>query len=171
MAGTTPAETRTTLDMENIAISQTFADWVSAFNDNNDLLEDCPLPISVVRGGDGNSGSTGMYAMRLLDGTLVMWGHLEHGTKDCSNDWASTGGSGFASETVTVNYPIASVTTPTVLARATDAGRCEVMCLPSRMDQPTLSAWKFVYWTPGSVYLQSQGNKSLDILVIGRWKS
>ena len=164
MAGTTPAETRETLDMENIALSQTFADWVSAFNDNNDLLKDCPLPISIVQ------DSNGMYAMRLLDGTLFMWGHLNHSTKDCNIAWASTGGSGYASATVTVNYPIASVVTPTVLARATDDGRCEVMCLPSRMDQPTLSAWKFVYWTPGDTYLQNQGNKHLDILVIGRWK-
>ena len=161
----------TAVELDNIATSNTFSEWVAAFNANNDFLEGLPLPIEA---GTAN----GMRYVKLASGDVLIWGTKSHGTNSnyrCTMSWQGEGqtGYGYASPSeIVVDFPISLVNTaPQVFLRASDTNRCEMQVVSS--GATTTTRWKGRYWCLVSDNASGwvPGSKSLDILVFGRWKA
>ena len=150
----------TNLNLDKVTTAQTVNTWVNYFNGNMDKLDAFPIPIA--------SGSNSSFSyVKLANGVLVMWGHFEDGDKPCYQAWAEWGGSGYASDRITVTYPVPTVDEhPAVFVSGRDSSRAEIMAL---VNDITATSARYFYWAPTQASTASQGSKSADILIIGRW--
>lgn len=153
------------LNLDKVTTSQTNLDFYNAFNGNMDKLDNLPIPMeSVNNSGSGNT----LSSMKFADGTLVCWGFVSHGTsKPVNTQWEGRGGAGWASDTWTVNFPVAFTNTPLIIPWCVDTNRCETFIISAGNDAVTESRATFRYWCNVQ---DNGGSKTAHILAIGRWK-
>ena len=148
------------IGLEEIALSDTFGQWLEAFNANMDAIDGLPIPIAYGK-------NTTMEYLKLSSGTIVMWGHFSHGTKyKCTNTLIP--GQSYASEPFTIDWPIALTNnTPVVLTSCMDSQAIECEVHASSVSYTT---GQFKYYCPSAESSSSTRTKTCDILVIGKWK-
>ena len=90
-------ETTPIFGLKKASEGDTVAAWHAALNDNMDALDALPVPVA--------SGSNSQLSyQRYADGTLHVWGCVDHGTSyPCTTPVATA--TGFASATFTLNFP------------------------------------------------------------------
>lgn len=147
------------MNFAEVDVSDTVGEWLDAMTLNFDKLDAMPLPIAY-------GSNSQMEYVKLANGTAVMWGRINYGTTyKCTIPWEDTGGAGYASEVFTLNYPIALANaTPTVIPHVIDDNRVETFAISVGADYTT---YKGRFWSGAS---DNGGSKTLNILVIGKWK-
>lgn len=145
------------LGLEKPALSNSFGELLEAINLNSGKLDGLPLPV-------GFGSNTQMDYLKLSNGVILMWGHIEHGKNyPCSTAWATA--AGWASKDFTVNYPVPLVdANPVVFAIATADVNPDTWVLKRAQ---TYTAFTGCYLCAIS---ETANDKKCDILVIGRWK-
>lgn len=153
-------ETTKNVLLEKPAMSHTFEQWLEALNGNSDKLDALPLPIS--------SGSNSqMEYIKFANGAIAMWGHFDHGSNyKCVNEYIPN--TSYVSKKFTVNYPVALVKdNPVVLTSCVDSRAVECKASPREASYTSVDVY---YYCPSEEASDSTRTKSLDILIIGKWK-
>lgn len=142
-----------------IAISKTFKEWMDSFNSLLDKLDELPLPIAY-------GTNSQMQYLKLSNGTVLMWGRIDYGTRYPFNTaWEGLGGAGYASEEFTLNFPIPLVDqTSTVIPHVINSTRSETFVLTTGVSY---TSYKGRFWSAAS---DTGGASVLNIIVIGPWK-
>ena len=143
-------------DNLKLAINKTFKEWMDSFNSLLDTLASLPLPIAYGK-------NTQAKYLKFANGTVWMWGHIDHGKNfPCTDAW---GGGQFASKDFTITYPIPLVEE-------------EVVVIPFVAASVNADTWvlkrsqSFTNFV--ACYLcavsETVNVKTLDFLIIGQWK-
>lgn len=144
-------------DNFKLAISKTFKEWMDSFNALLSKLDELPIPIAF------GLTSTLKY-LKFANGTVIMWGRVDHGTRyPCNVAWTR----GFLSSAISIDFPIALVNSnPTVVAMAEADKWKDVTACPYSV---TYTTFTFKYWHVANDEAQSN-SKVCNIIVIGEWK-
>lgn len=145
------------VSLEKPAMSHTFEQWLEAMNGNSDRLDKLPLPVAY-------GGNNQMEYLKLANGTIAMWGHIEHGKNyPCTTPWDAA--AGYASKEFTITYPVALVDdSPTVFAIATADVNPDTWVLKRSQGYTSFTG----------CYLcaveETRNAKQCDLFVLGKWK-
>lgn len=92
-------ETTTNFGFQKATVADSAVDWFNAGNANWDAVDALPIPTQ--------SGSNSqLYYQKFADGTLHVWGCVDHGTSyPCTHQVATA--TGFTSAAFTLNFPVA----------------------------------------------------------------
>lgn len=147
------------INLEEIALSQTFGEWLEAFNDNMGIIDELPIPIEY-------GSNTTMEYLKLSNGKVIMWGRIDHGANyPCNTPSLSN----YASAMFTIDFPI-SLTSTTPMVVGTPQGNAgswaDLWFLLKEVTYTSLSGY---YLCPSNDSGRA-GTKSLNILIIGDWK-
>lgn len=147
----------TNINLEEIAQSQTFGQWLEAFNDNMGKIDALPIPIEYGK-------NTTMEYLKLSNGKVIMWGTIGYGTtKPCSLPWNT----GYSSETIYLDFPIALTNSnPTLITHVQCSQWIACECYSRNITYTQAQIW-FVSDINDS---SSDNSKTLHLLVIGDWK-
>lgn len=138
--------------------SQTFGDWLEAFNGNWSMLDGMPLPIE-------HGSNSQMEYIKLANGKVVLFGRIDYGTNyPCKN--AAAGGN-YVSDQFTLDFPIALVKNNPVVLPHVIANNNPDMDVFTR--SVTYSQYKGQFLCPLND-ASLVNSKVLNIIVIGDWK-
>lgn len=145
------------MHLEETALSQTFGQWLDAFNSNMSKIDALPIPMEYGK-------NTTMEYLKFTNGKVIMFGRIELGTKyPCYKPFSK----GYLSDTITIDFPIAlTKNNPVVIPHV----------MADKFQDLTLYTQGVTYTTyKGCVYGNGNdstvGNsKTLNIMVIGDWK-
>ena len=152
----------TNTNLEEVALGQTFGQWLSAFNGNMGKIDALPLPIAYGK-------NTTMEYLKLSNGKVLIWGRVEYGTQyPCSNAWPS---GNYVSSDFTIDLPIPlSKANPVVIQHV----------LSSSQNNKNPDIWfvtrQTTYTTIKGCFLckvndsNAVNSKALNLLLIGDWK-
>lgn len=147
----------TNIGLQEVAQSQTFGQWLEAFNSNMAEIDGLPIPIDYGK-------NTTMEYLKLSNGKVIMWGNIDFGTnKPCNVPWNT----GYSSESFSVDFPIALTSTKTTIVTHVQCSQwiaCE--CYSKEINYTNALLW-FVSDVNDSL---KNNNKSLNIFIIGDWK-
>lgn len=149
----------TNTNLEEVALGQTFGQWLNAFNGNMGKIDALPLPIAYGK-------NTTMEYVKFSNGKVFMWGRIEMGTKyPCSRPGTAAGG--YLSDRFTIDFPLAlTKSNPAVLSTVMADKYSDVQFY---MNAATYTNMTGCFYCPGND--SSIGNnKSLNVFVIGDWK-
>lgn len=147
------------MKLEEVALSQTFGQFLEAFNANMGKIDALPVPIAYGK-------NTTMEYLKFSNGKVIMWGRIDYGTRyPVKNPWLQTGGAGYASDEFTLDFPIALAdNAPVVIPHCFDSARVEMFVVTTGV---TYTTYKGRFWSAATGH---EGPKVLNILVIGNWK-
>lgn len=149
----------TNINLTEIAQSQTFGEWLTAFNENMETIDGLPIPI-------GYGKNTSMEYLKLSNGIVLMWGRISFGTSYPCNQSAGAA-SGYLSKSFTIDFPLALASnTPTVLGTVMANNWCDIIFY---MRTATYTNMTGYFYCPGNDS-NANNSKSLNVLVIGKWK-
>lgn len=152
--------TTTNIKLEEVTMSNTFGQWLEAFNANMDMIDGLPIPMEYGK-------NTTMEYLKFTNGKVFMWGKLELGySYPC--DTYITGG--YRSKDFVIDYPIALANTKfTAIAQAKTWPFMNQVIYQS--DIPNYTTFKGFFFCPDndSGYT-SEMSKMCHLLVIGDWK-
>lgn len=146
------------INLAEMAQSNTFGQWLDAFNANMGKIDALPLPVAYGK-------NTTMEYLKLSNGKAIMWGRLHLGSSyPCST--ACDGG--YKSDTFTIDFPIAlSSATPTVLSEAKTWPYVNQTVFSTSVTYTTFTG---CFFCPSDDTGASNMQKICHLLVIGDWK-
>lgn len=148
----------TNMGFAEVVESQTFGDWLEAFNGNWAALDGMPMPIEY------GKNSTMEY-VKLANGKVVMFGRVDYGTNyPCTN---LAGNGNYASDQFTLDFPIALAKNTPVVFPHVVANNNPDMDVFTRSVSYTQYKGQFLCPLNDSAMVNS---KVLNIIVIGDWK-
>lgn len=149
----------TNLNLDEVALSNTFGQLVEMFNGNMDILDGLPIPIEYGK-------NTTMEYLKFSNGKVAIWGRVEYGTKyPCTSPWASS--AGYASSNFTLDLPIALANNnPVVIPHVIADKNVDMWCLTRNTTYTTYTGC-FLCAINDSSNINS---KTLNMLIIGDWK-
>ena len=147
----------TNIGLQEVAQSQTFGQWLEAFNANMANIDSLPIPTEYGK-------NTTMEYLKLSNGKVIMWGRISHGTSyPCKTPWTR----GYTSDKVTVDFPISlTKNNPTALITVQADTWKNVI---AAVDAITYTSMSFWYWCDADDSAVSN-SKECNIIVIGDWK-
>lgn len=147
------------IKLEEVTQSQTFGEWLNAFNGNMGKLDSLPIPIEYGK-------NTSMEYLKFSNGKVLMWGRIEMGTKYPCNLPAGSA-SGKLSSSFTIDFPIAlTKNNPTVVATVMADKWADITFY---MRSASYTNMVGLFYCPGDDS-KVGNNKSLNVTVIGDWK-
>lgn len=150
------------INLEEIALSQTFGQWLEAFNNNMGKIDTLPIPIEYGK-------NTTMEYLKLSNGKVIIWGRIEYGTRyPCGSVWPS---GNYVSEDFMIDLPIPMTKTnpvviPHVLSSAKDNKNPDIWFVTRETTYTTIRGC-FLCKVNDSAAVNS---KALNLLIIGDWK-
>ena len=150
----------TNIGLEEIALSNTFGQWLESFNANMGTIDGLPIPIEYGK-------NTTMEYLKFSNGKVAMWGRINHGTTyACTLPWlAGT----YGSSNFTLDFPIAlTKNTPVVIPHVMSGNGAnpDMYCVTRSTSYTTYTGCYVCTWNESS----SVQSKTLNILIIGDWK-
>lgn len=147
----------TNINLTEIAQSQTFGEWLEAFNENMGTIDGLPIPIEYGK-------NTTMEYLKLSNGKIIMWGKIDHGTKYPCN---SPSNRNYISSTFTIDFPIALVNNnPTVIATVQASKWSDCWFLQRTTTYTNVTGCYMCIGNDSN----ASNSKSLNIIAIGDWK-
>lgn len=156
----------TNIGLEEIALSNTFGQWLEAFNANMGIIDGLPIPIEYGK-------NTTMEYLKFSNGKVAMWGRLEMGTKyPSTTPW---GTEGYASAVFTIDFPLAlaknnPVIIPHVISTNASTGgmanNTDIWCLSTGVTYTTYQGRFFARTNTTN----NNNSLALNMLIIGDWK-
>lgn len=149
----------TNINLEEISQSQTFGQWLEAFNGNMAAIDALPIPIEYGK-------NTTMEYLKFSNGKVVMWGRVSYGTTfPCTIMWAAS--AGYASGIFTLDFPIAlTKSDPVVIPHVISDKNPDMWCLTISTSYTTYTG-RFLCAINDNANVNS---KTLNMLIIGDWK-
>lgn len=147
----------TNLNLDEVALSNTFGQLVEMFNGNMDKLDALPIPIEYGK-------NTTMEYLKLSSGKILMWGTISYGTsKPCNIPWDT----GYSSVTIDIDFPVAlKKNNPTLIPHVQCSKWIACECYSRNITYTGAELW-FV----SDINDDSKSNsKTLHLLIIGDWK-
>ena len=148
------------MNLAKVELSNTFGNWLEAFNGNMDKIDMLPIPIEYGK-------NTTVEYLKFANGIIIFWGHFDHGTKyKCINTLVP--GVSYASEYFTIDFPVALASTDmTLFTNAYDNRAVEIRI---GLASSSYTSASFRYICPSAEDPAENRTKTCDILVIGDWK-
>nr|DAV56323.1 MAG TPA: hypothetical protein [Caudoviricetes sp.] len=147
------------INLEEIEQSNTFGQWLDAFNANMGAIDALPIPMEYGK-------NTKMEYLKFTNGKVAIWGRIDFGTTYiCDQPWAE----GFGSKNFTIDFPIAlTKSNPMVIPHVmTGSGVYPDMFCVTRSTSYTTYTGAFVTSYSDALV---KTPKILNILIIGDWK-
>lgn len=153
------------INLDEVALSNTFGQFVEMFNGNMGKLDSMPLPIEYGK-------NTKFEYIKFANGIVALYGRVEMGTKyPCTLPWGSDG---YASGVFTLNFPVTltnsnPVVIPHVISSVGSGEspkNTDIWCYTSNITYTTYDG-RFVSRNATSAGANSL---SLNMLIIGKWK-
>lgn len=149
----------TNLELTEIAQSNTFGQWLSAFNANMEAIDGLPIPMEY-------GENTQMKYLKFTNGIVIMWGRVDFGTNyPCNTLWASNN---YASaDNFTIDLPIALVDNkPAIFPSVIADKNPDMWCLNVAVSY-TQYKGRFLCAVNDTNNVNS---KIVNLLIIGKWK-
>lgn len=147
------------IHLDDVSLSQTFGQWLEAFNSNMGKIDALPIPMEYGK-------NTTMEYLKFTNGKVIMWGRVDFGSKyPVHLPWLQGSGSGYASDEFSIDFPLALVNNnPVVLPHVIDTKRVETFAITTSVSYTT---YKGRFWSAAT---DNGGSRILNIIVIGNWK-
>lgn len=152
-------ETTTNFAFKKPTVADKAVDWFDAENYNWDAVDALPIPTQ-------SGSNTHMSYQKFADGTLHVWGCVDHGTSyPCTNQVATA--TGFTSTAFTLNFPVAfAATTYALVASVSASAYPDTSVAISVKGTGSVTA----YYACPLNDADAANSKTVSVDMWGRWK-